>query len=91
MKTATRNTILSSIATAFALTIVIWLTAGSLASRFDVVNEKYFSFYYPWQTRNPTTMAYITVWVGYALHNISAWAVIYMAKKEIKTTGKKKN
>ncbi|MBT3316213.1 MAG: hypothetical protein HN390_16545 [Anaerolineae bacterium] len=82
MKTATRNTILSSIATAFALTIVIWLTAGSLASRFDVVNEKYFSFYYPWQTRNPTTMAYITVWVGYALHNISAWAVIYMAKKE---------
>jgi hypothetical protein len=82
MKTATRNTILSSIATAFALTIVIWLTAGSLASRFDVVNEKYFSFYYPWQTRNPTTMAYITVWVGYALHNISAWVVIYMAKKE---------
>ncbi len=43
MKTATRNTILSSIGIAFALTIVIWLTAGSLASRFDVVNEKYFS------------------------------------------------
>lgn len=82
MKTATRNTILSSIAAAFALTIVIWLTAGNLASRFDVVNEKYFPFFYPWQTRNPTTMAYITAWVGYALHNILVWGVIYAAKRE---------
>jgi len=82
MKTSTKNTILSSVATAFALTVVIWLTAGNLANRFDVVNEKYFAFFYPWQTRNPTTMAYVTAWVGYALHNISAWVIIYMAKKE---------
>lgn len=47
----------SLIATAFALTAIIWLTAGGLQTRFDVVNEKYFSFFYPWQTRNPTTMA----------------------------------
>lgn len=73
---------LTGVFTALALTLVIWLTAGSLASRFDIVNEKYFTFYYPWQTRNPGTMAYITAWTGYALHNILAWAVIYLAKRE---------
>ncbi len=81
MKTS-KNIVLSSVATAFALTLVIWLTAGNLASRFDVVNEKYFPFFYPWQTHNPTTMAYITAWVGYALHNILAWGVIYAAKQQ---------
>lgn len=82
MKANTRKTILTSVATAFALTLVIWLTAGSLATRFDVVNKKYFSFFYPWQTHNPSTMAYITAWTGYALHNILVWALIYAAKKE---------
>ena len=80
--TTTRNTILSSVAVSFALTLVIWLTAGNLASRFDVVNEKYFAFFYPWQTHNPTTMAYVTAWVGYALHNILVWVLVYAAKRE---------
>jgi hypothetical protein len=71
-----------SLATALALTAIIWLTAGNLASRFDIVNEKYFAFYYPWQTRNPSTMAYISAWTGYALHNIAAWVIIYLARKE---------
>lgn len=78
----TRNTILSSVAVSFALTLVIWLTAGNLANRFDVVNEKYFTFFYPWQTHNPTTMAYVTAWVGYALHNILVWGLIFAAKRE---------
>lgn len=64
-----------------ALTAVIWLTAGSLQTRFDVVNEKYFSFFYPWQTRNPTTMGYITAWLGYALHQIAAWSIIFAAQR----------
>lgn len=72
----------SSVVAALAFTLVIWLTAGSLANRFDVVNQKFFAFYYPWQTWEPTTMAYITSWVGYALHNILAWVVIYLARKE---------
>ena len=69
------------IGAALALTAVIWLTAGSLQARFDVVNEKYFAFYYPWQTRNPGAMAYITSWLGYALHNLAAWAVIWAAQR----------
>lgn len=76
-----RNLFIRLILASAALTAVIWLTAGSLQARFDVVNEKYFSFYYPWQTRNPTTMAYITSWVGYALHNIAAWGIIFAAQR----------
>ncbi|MFN2146017.1 MAG: hypothetical protein ACK2T7_11750 [Anaerolineales bacterium] len=82
MKQQTRNTILTGVLLSAAMTLIIWLTAGSLAARFDVVNEKFFTFYYPWQTREPTTMAYITAWVGYALHNILAWGIIYLARRE---------
>jgi hypothetical protein len=82
MKKQTSSIILTSVFTAAAMTLIIWLTAGSLAGRFDVVNEKFFTFYYPWQTRNPTTMAYITAWAGYAVHNILVWVVIYLARKE---------
>ena len=74
---------------AFCLTTIIYLTANSLATRFDVVNEKYYSFFYPWQTRNPTTMAYVTAWVGYALHNISAWVIIFLAQKQKSKTTEK--
>ncbi|MGC8780958.1 MAG: hypothetical protein ACP5UQ_08855, partial [Anaerolineae bacterium] len=66
---------------AAALTAIIWLTAGGLQARFDVVNEKYYTFFYPWQTRNPTAMAYITSWLGYAIHQIAAWAVIWSAQR----------
>ncbi|MBN1267688.1 MAG: hypothetical protein JXA25_19510 [Anaerolineales bacterium] len=67
--------------TAAALTAVIWLTAGNLAGRFDVVNEKYFTFFYPWQTRNPATMAYVTAWVGYAIHNILVWGILIASQR----------
>lgn len=39
-------------------------------------------FFYPWQTRNPTFMAYLTSWLGYALHQIAAWWVIWAARRE---------
>lgn len=76
-----RNIYLSAALTAAALTVVIWLTAGSLQTRFDVVNQKYYAFFYPWQTHNPSTMAYVTAWVGYALHNILAWGIIFAAQR----------
>jgi hypothetical protein len=74
--------IMTSIFAAAAMTLVIWLTAGNLANRFDVVNQKFFAFYYPWQTWEPSAMAYITAWVGYALHNILVWVVIFLARKQ---------
>ncbi|MFQ6049155.1 MAG: hypothetical protein ACE5K7_07310 [Phycisphaerae bacterium] len=81
MKKSQTNLYLSLVLTATALTAIIWLTAGSLQTRFDVVNEKYFAFFYPWQTRNPTTMAYITAWLGYALHQVAAWGIIWAAQR----------
>ncbi|MBN2045714.1 MAG: hypothetical protein JW757_11880 [Anaerolineales bacterium] len=81
-KKQTTNLFLTSVFAAVAMTAIIWLTAGSLANRFDVVNEKFFNFYYPWQTRQPATMAYITAWVGYAVHNLLVWVVIYLARRE---------
>ncbi|MEJ5239807.1 MAG: hypothetical protein WHS87_01240 [Anaerolineales bacterium] len=65
-----------------ALTAIIWLTAAGLQTRFDVVNEKYYAFFYPWQTRNPSVMAYVTSWVGYALHQIAAWGIIWAAQRQ---------
>lgn len=85
----TTNNILIAIFISFALTSIIYLTANSLATRFDIVNEKYFSFFYPWQTHNPTTMAYVTAWVGYALHNIAAWVIIFLAQKQKPKTTEK--
>jgi hypothetical protein len=76
-----KTTFLSLLAATAALTAVIWLTANGLQARFDVVNQKYYSFFYPWQTRNPSTMAYVTAWLGYALHNLAAWAVIWAAQR----------
>ncbi|RME84623.1 MAG: hypothetical protein D6775_05010 [Caldilineae bacterium] len=81
MKKDQTNLYLSLVLTATALTAIIWLTAGSLQARFDVVNEKYFAFFYPWQTRNPSTMAYVTAWLGYALHQVAAWATIWAAQR----------
>jgi len=81
VKKTQTNLYLSLLLSVTALTAVIWLTAGALQMRFDVVNEKYFAFFYPWQTRNPTTMAYITAWLGYALHNVAAWAIIFAARR----------
>lgn len=65
-----------------ALTAVIWFTAAGLQARFDVINQKYYAFFYPWQTRNPSVMAYITSWVGYALHQVAAWGIIWAAQRE---------
>ncbi len=73
---------LSLWAAAAALTAVIGLTAGGLQARFDVVNEKYFAFFYPWQTRDPSMMAYVTTWLGYALHQVAAWSVIWAAQRQ---------
>ncbi|GAB4455927.1 MAG: hypothetical protein OHK0041_20680 [Anaerolineales bacterium] len=81
MQTKNSQLYLSLWTVVFALTAIVWLTAGGLQARFDVVNEKYYTFFYPWQTRNPTFMAYLTSWLGYAIHQIAAWAVIWAAQR----------
>jgi len=80
-QTTLPNLWISILLISIAATAIIWATAGSLQARFDVVNEKYFTFFYPWQTRNPTTMAYVSAWVGYAVHQLLAWGIIFKAQR----------
>lgn len=78
--TSQRNLYITLWIAVIALTGVIWLTANSLHDRFDIVNQKYFTFFYPWQTRNPPMIAHITAWLGYAIHQLAAWGVIWAAQ-----------
>ncbi|HEY3311819.1 MAG TPA: hypothetical protein VGK00_09285 [Anaerolineales bacterium] len=82
MNSQTRNNIFSAFLLSAVLTAVVWLTGDVLHSRFDIVNVKYYTFFYQWQTRNPTFVAYLSAWAGYALHNIAVWLIIFLARRE---------
>src|SRR5690242_16363049 len=64
-----------------ALTAVIGLTAANL-TRFPIVGHTGIAFYYPWQLREPNSIARLTAWSGYLLHNIFVWIIIYLAQRE---------
>ena len=75
------NYILPGLFVSAAFTAVIGLTAANL-SGFHIVGQTGIAFYYPWQLREPNTMARLTAWTGYLLHNITVWAIIYFAQRE---------
>lgn len=62
-----------------ALTAIIGFTAASL-SGFQIVGHTV-AFAYPWRLTEPNTMARLTAWGGYLLHNILAWGIIYFAQR----------
>lgn len=64
-----------------ALTAVIGLTAANLTG-FQIVGHTGIAFYYPWQLREPNSVARLTAWSGYLLHNMIAWIIIYVAQRE---------
>lgn len=70
------------------LTAVIGLTAANLTG-FPIVGKTGIAFYYPWQLREPNTLARLTAWSGYLLHNIIAWVIIYLAQREKPKFGNK--
>ncbi len=76
----TRNTILTGTVIAAVVTSIIALTAARL-SGFTIVGPTV-PFAYPWRLVEPNILARITAWVGYALHNLFVWGVIYMARRE---------
>lgn len=39
-------------------------------------------FAYPWRLVTPTTIARLTAWSGYLLHNIIVWIIIYRAQQK---------
>lgn len=78
--TSTRKTVFGGILAAAALTAVIALTAGNLA-RFEIVGPTV-AFQYPWRLSSPTDAARVSAWLGYVLHNLIAWGIIYFSKRQ---------
>jgi hypothetical protein len=77
--TAPRN-ILAGIVIAAALTAVIAFTGSRLAG-FEIVGATV-ALQYPWQLAEPSTLAQLTAWLGYAMHNLFVWVVLVRAKQQ---------
>ena len=80
MKYNSLKFILGSIFAAGAFTAVIGLTAANLA-HFQIVGPTV-PFAYPWRLALSNSIAGLTAWGGYLLHNIIVWAIIYSAQRE---------
>ena len=76
----TAKLIVPGVALAAAFTAIIAATAARL-TMFDIVGPTV-PFAYPWRLAEPTSIARLTAWGGYLLHNIIAWAIIYRARRE---------
>jgi hypothetical protein len=63
-----------------AFTIIIALTAANLTG-FEIVG-KTVPFAYAWRLTEPTAITRLAAWSGYLLHNIIAWAIIYLAQRQ---------
>jgi hypothetical protein len=72
--------ILAGTSLAAALTAVIAVTAFGL-TRFEIVGPTV-PFAYPWRLAEPTAISRLTAWLGYALHNLGAWVIIYLSRRE---------
>jgi uncharacterized membrane protein YhdT len=78
---STLSYLLPGILISAVFTAVIGMTAANL-SGFRIVGQTGITFYYPWQLTEPNTLARLTAWGGYLLHNLIAWAIIYFAQRE---------
>jgi uncharacterized membrane protein YhdT len=63
-----------------AFTAIIAATATNLTG-FEIVG-KTVPFAYPWRLTVPDATARLTAWGFYLVHNIIAWVIIYLAKRE---------
>jgi hypothetical protein len=69
-----------AVAVSAALTVAIAATAPSLTG-FQVVGRTV-PFAYPWRLMTPDSTARLTAWLGYVLHSVLAWAIIYRAQQQ---------
>jgi uncharacterized membrane protein YhdT len=72
--------IFTSVLVAAAFTAVIGATAANL-TRFQIVGPTV-AFAYPWRLTQPNAIAGLSAWGGYLLHNLTVWAIIYLAQRE---------
>jgi hypothetical protein len=69
-----------ALAVSAAMTVAVAVTASSLTG-FQIVG-KTVPFAYPWRLTAPDSMARLTAWLGYALHSVLAWSIIYRAQRQ---------
>ena len=86
MKTPHRTAILAGFLFAGLTTAVIGLTASRLEGAFTIVGATR-AFQYPWRLSTPDQVARLTAWLGYCLHNLSAWLVIWLARHSNRSFG----
>lgn len=72
--------IFAAILASVAFTAIIAFTAANL-SGFQIVGRTV-PFAYPWRLTEPDAAARLTAWAGYLLHNLLAWAIIFLAQRE---------
>ena len=75
-----RNLIFGGTLIAVAFTVVIAATSANLA-HFQIVGPTV-AFAYPWRLAEPTVFSHLAAWSGYLLHNLVAWVIIYLARRE---------
>ncbi|MBI5943317.1 MAG: hypothetical protein HY864_03015 [Chloroflexi bacterium] len=63
-----------------ALTAIIGITAINL-TRFEIVGHTV-PFAYPYRLVERSDLARLTAWLGYILHNLLAWGIIWFARRE---------
>ena len=81
MNVSCRKAILAGFLFAGLTTAVIALTATRLQPAFTTVGTTR-PFQYPWRLTTPDQMAQLTAWLGYSFHNLSAWLVIWLARRQ---------
>jgi len=69
----------TGVAVSMALTGVVALTAGALG-QFHIHGPTV-PFAYPWRLTEPTFLSHLTAWVGYSLHNLGAWLILFWASR----------
>ena len=81
MNVSCRKAILAGFLFAGLTTAVIALTATRLQTAFTIVGPPR-PFQYPWRLATPDQMAQLTAWLGYSFNNLSAWLVIWLARRQ---------
>jgi hypothetical protein len=69
-----------ALAVSAAMTVAVAAAASSLAG-IQIVG-KTVPFAYPWRLTEPDSTARLTAWLGYALHSVLAWSIIYQAQRQ---------
>lgn len=64
-----------------AVLLAIMLLAGPYSAHFAFPPDQGFSWYY-WQRPDPDFWSRLTSWGGYAVHQVSLWALIWVAQRD---------